>query len=98
MQKIDDAAAAAGRTLELLVQVDLAGEPTKHGAREADLLAIFDAARGCAAVAPVGLMLLPPAADDPEEARPYFRALRALPRPPAGAGVDRSMLASCRWA
>ena len=35
MRKIESAAAEAGRQLELLVQVDLAGEPTKHGAREA---------------------------------------------------------------
>ena len=54
MQKIDDAAAAAGRSLELLVQVDLAGEATKHGAREADLPAIFEAARGCTAVRLIG--------------------------------------------
>ena len=40
VKKIDSAAAAAGRTLELLVQVDLAGEPTKHGARESELPAI----------------------------------------------------------
>ena len=40
VRKIDAAAAAAGRSLELLVQVDLAGEATKHGAREADLPAM----------------------------------------------------------
>ena len=44
LRKLDQAAAAAGRTIELLVQVDLAGEPTKHGARADELLAIFDAA------------------------------------------------------
>jgi hypothetical protein len=75
VRKIDSAAAAAGRTLELLVQVDLAGEPTKHGARESDLPAIFEAARTCQSVRVTGLMTLPPATADPEAARPWFREL-----------------------
>ena len=33
-------------------------------------------------------MLLPPAVDDPEAARPYFRALRERPRPAAGAAAS----------
>jgi len=76
--KLDEAAQAEGRTLDLLVQVDLAGEATKHGAHEAELAAIFDAARRCRAARVVGLMLLPPATDDPQGARPYFRALRDM--------------------
>ena len=31
LQKLEEAAAEAGRTPELLIQVDLAGEPTKFG-------------------------------------------------------------------
>jgi len=76
--KLDEAAQAEGRTLDLLVQVDLAGEATKHGAQEAELAPIFDAARHCRAARVVGLMLLPPATDDPQGARPYFRALRDM--------------------
>ena len=76
--KLDEAARAEGRTLDLLVQVDLAGEATKHGAQEAELAPIFDAARRCRAARVVGLMLLPPATDDPQGARPYFRALRDM--------------------
>ena len=45
--RLDEAAQSEGRTLELLVQVDLAGEATKHGAREDELASIFDEARGC---------------------------------------------------
>ncbi|MEO8259629.1 MAG: YggS family pyridoxal phosphate-dependent enzyme [Acidobacteriota bacterium] len=89
---LDQAAAAAGRTIELLAQVDLAGEPTKHGAREDDLLAIFDAGRGFRAARLTGLMLLPPAVGDPEEARRYFRALRSVREHLMTRGVDRSML------
>ena len=51
----------AGAPLELLIQVDLAGEATKHGVRPDALLPLIDAADSCTAVRLVGLMLLPPA-------------------------------------
>jgi PLP dependent protein len=89
---VDKAADAAGRSIELLVQVDLAGEATKHGAREEELTAIFDAARGASAARVVGLMLLPPAVDDPNDARPFFRELRAVRDRLLARGVDESML------
>jgi len=90
--KLDEAAQAEGRTLDLLVQVDLAGEATKHGAQEAELAPIFDAARRCRAARVVGLMLLPPATDDPQGARPYFRALRDIRDRLLARGVDGSMV------
>jgi pyridoxal phosphate enzyme (YggS family) len=91
--RIDEAAAAAGRRVDVLVQVDIAGEPTKHGALETDLVPVFTAARTCLSARVVGLMLLPPEVDHPEEARPFFRELRAIRERLAAAGVDRSMLA-----
>jgi pyridoxal phosphate enzyme (YggS family) len=92
VSQVDAAAGAAGRRIDLLVQVDLAGEATKHGAREDELAAIFDAARAARSVSIVGLMLLPPAVDDPNEARPYFRALRDVRERLVARGVDPSML------
>jgi pyridoxal phosphate enzyme (YggS family) len=92
MAKVDDAASAAGRTIDLLLQVDLAGETTKHGAREEELLGLFDAARTLRACRVIGLMLLPPAVDDPEQARPYFKALVAVRERLVALGVDSSML------
>jgi len=90
--KVDEVAAAAGRRIDLLVQVDLAGESTKHGAREDDVAAIFDAARAARATEVVGLMLLPPAVDDPNRARPYFRALREVRDRLLARGVEPAML------
>jgi PLP dependent protein len=92
IEKLDEAVYAAGRQLDVLVQVDLAGEPTKHGAREEELGAIFAAARAARAVRAVGLMLLPPAVDDPDGARPFFRALRDVRARLLAGGVDGSML------
>ncbi len=93
VRKIDAAAAAAGRSIDLLVQVDLAGEATKHGAREADLPAIFEAALACSAARVVGLMTLPPATDDPEGARPWFRELAGIRDRLRAAGVEPALLA-----
>jgi len=90
--RLDAAAAAEGRSIDLLVQVDLAGEPTKHGVRPGDLMPIFSAAATCASAKLTGLMLLPPAAADPELARPYFAALRAIRDDLASRGVDPAML------
>jgi pyridoxal phosphate enzyme (YggS family) len=78
VRRVDAAAADAGRTPDLFIQVDLAGEATKFGAPEADVPAIARAALECHAARLRGLMLLPPWFDDPEQARPYFRRLRGL--------------------
>ena len=92
VRKLDDAAVAASRRLDALVQVDLAGEPTKHGACEDELRPIFDAAVSSRAIRIVGLMLLPPAVDDPDAVRPYFRELRGVRERLIAGGVDPSMV------
>jgi pyridoxal phosphate enzyme (YggS family) len=90
--RLEQAALEANRRLEVLVQVDLAGEPTKHGAREDELLPIFEAGRGWRACRLAGLMILPPAVDDPDEVRPYFRALKSVRDHLLERGIERSML------
>jgi PLP dependent protein len=92
LKRLDEAASNAGRRPQLLVQVDLAGEATKHGARADELGGIFEAARQLKAARLIGLMLLPPATEDPEGARQYFTALHRLRDDLAARGVDRTML------
>ena len=92
IQKLDAAAVEAGRTPELLIQVDLAGEATKFGAPPSEVPRLFDAAGACRAAAVVGLMTLPPVPDTPEDARPFFRRLRELRDEWLAAGVPASML------
>jgi hypothetical protein len=89
---LDQAAAQAGTSPTLLVQVDLAGEATKHGAAPESVRRLFDIGARCTAARVAGLMLLPPYADDPERVRPYFRRLRALRDSLAADGVDPGML------
>jgi pyridoxal phosphate enzyme (YggS family) len=92
LRRVDGAAEEGGRQPELLIQVDLAGEPTKHGTAVDTLHAIFEVAAECRAVRVTGLMVLPPLTGDPEDARPYFRRLREIRDELAGRGVPRSML------
>jgi len=92
LEKIDAAAADAGRTPELLIQVDLAGETTKFGASPEDVPRLFDAAASCRAARVSGLMTLPPVPESPEDARPWFRRLRGLRDQWLAAGVPAPML------
>jgi pyridoxal phosphate enzyme (YggS family) len=78
LRRLETAVAREGRSIEALVQVDLAGEESKFGADEAALENILTEAEGCRSVAVRGLMILPPFDPDPESARPWFRRLRAL--------------------
>jgi pyridoxal phosphate enzyme (YggS family) len=93
VQKLDQAAADTGREPRLLIQVDLAGETTKFGVEPAEVPRLFEAAATCRAARLVGLMLLPPAPDTPEDARPWFRKLRELRDGWLAGGVPASMLA-----
>jgi pyridoxal phosphate enzyme (YggS family) len=92
LQAIDAAAADQGATPELLVQVDLAGEVTKHGAPARDAAEIVRAAPQCRSARVVGLMTIPPLFDNPEEARPYFAQLRDLRATLLDEGIHPALL------
>ncbi len=68
----------SGRPVRALVQVDLAGEATKFGLDQKELLPTLEALRGENGLRLEGLMLMPPYLEDSEQARPYFARLRAL--------------------
>jgi pyridoxal phosphate enzyme (YggS family) len=92
LEAIDAAAGDAGTTPELLVQVDLAGETTKHGAPVAEAMDIVRAAARCQAARCVGLMTIPPLFLNPEDARPYFAQLRDLRTTLLNEGLDQALL------
>jgi pyridoxal phosphate enzyme (YggS family) len=73
VHSLDSESAARRLTVPALVEVNLSGEPTKSGVEPEELpalLALYGEVRG--------LMTMPPAADDPEASRPYFRRLGEL--------------------
>jgi pyridoxal phosphate enzyme (YggS family) len=78
LRKLNQAAAELHRTMDVLIQVDLASEPTKHGVKPDELSRMLSTAAHGTASRVTGLMLLPPAVEDPEDARPYFSRLRQL--------------------
>jgi pyridoxal phosphate enzyme (YggS family) len=78
VHRLDRAARDAERRVDVLLQVDLAGEITKTGIPPASVRQVADAALSAAHLRLRGLMLLPPASDDPEDSRGWFARLREL--------------------
>jgi pyridoxal phosphate enzyme (YggS family) len=92
LERLDRAAVEHGASPEVLIQVDLAQEPTKSGVRSEDVGRLATAAGTCRAVRLTGLMLLPPFFDDVEAVRPYFARLRRLRDALAEAGTPKGRL------
>ena len=76
--ELDRRAAEAGRSVTVLLQLNLSGEATKTGVAAEGLPALLDAVRRLAHLRVVGLMTMPAPAPDPEAARPVFARLRSL--------------------
>jgi hypothetical protein len=75
---LDRAAATLGHRTHVLLQVNVSGQGTKRGVRPDDAAALAAEVVRLPALDLCGLMTVPPYADDPETARPWFRALRSL--------------------
>lgn len=66
------------RNPRVFLQVNIGNEPQKHGFEPAALEAQLPEILALPHLEVAGLMAIPPKVDTPEEARPYFRALREL--------------------
>jgi PLP dependent protein len=77
-QRLNTAAAALGKKLQVLVEVKLSHEESKHGLAPEELSSLLAAMEELASIEAVGLMTVPPWSEDAEVARPYFRELRRL--------------------
>jgi pyridoxal phosphate enzyme (YggS family) len=78
LKKLDAAATEFRTRPNILIQVDLALEPTKFGAREADVADLVRAALDARSLDLRGLMIVPPCPETPEDSRSWFRRLREL--------------------
>lgn len=74
-ERLDRLAGERGRPIPVLLQVDLAGEPTKFGIPVDHLVEVAQACRSLRHLQVRGLMAIPPYFEDPERVRPYFRRL-----------------------
>jgi pyridoxal phosphate enzyme (YggS family) len=77
-QRLSRDAAAASEVLPVLLEVNVSGEASKHGFAPAELLSIAPQLAALTGIRIEGLMTMAPLADDAEETRPVFRALRLL--------------------
>ena len=75
---LERGAAAAGRELEVLIQVNTSGEAQKGGASPEAVSALLEAGAGWPHLKLCGLMTIPAAAPEAEASRPAFAALREL--------------------
>lgn len=75
-QEIDRRAGEAGVRQNVLLEVNIGGEPTKTGFRPEDVVQSISTMAQLAHIRIKGLMTIPPPTTDPESARPYFRSLR----------------------
>ncbi len=78
-ERLNAPCAQAGKVLPILIEVKLSPEQSKQGIDPYGVTGLVrridDEFEGLLVR---GLMMVPPYADDPEEARPYFRQLREL--------------------
>lgn len=78
LQVIDRACDELGKTMKVLIEVNVSGEGSKFGAAPEAVPALLDAANGLSRVEVRGLMTMPPISPEPEGARVHFRRLREL--------------------
>lgn len=69
---------ALGRTLDVLVEVNIGGEANKSGVTPQDTAAFVQSLAHFGSLRLRGLMTVPPVCDTPEQARPFFAQMRRL--------------------
>ncbi len=78
IEALESAAARYQRRLQVLIEVRLSPEPTKHGCTEDAVPVLVDRLLQAHHLDFVGFMTIPPYHPDPERSRPYFRRLREI--------------------
>lgn len=91
--------------VDVLVEVNVAGEASKSGCSPEDLSEVLDAVEAERSLRLCGLMTVPPFDDDPERTRPHFEALfelatrhggrQRLPELSMGMSHDAEVAVSC---
>jgi len=77
-RELDRRAKAVGNVMKILIEVNISGEETKSGVPYKDAIQLIRDVASLDNLSVQGLMTMPPWFDDPENARPYFVALREL--------------------
>src|SRR5881409_153931 len=97
-ERLDRAARERGLAQAILLEVNVAGEKTKHGFSPDELVRLIERMGAFQGIRVLGLMAIPPAVEAPEEARPYFRRLRMLAAEVQARRIPGSRCGNCPWA
>ena len=76
--EIDRRAGQAGLTMDILVEINIAGEDSKHGLSPQEVLPIMDKLSELKNIRAKGLMCMAPFVENPEENRIHFENMRNL--------------------
>jgi PLP dependent protein len=76
-EKLARAAAGQGKTIDVMLQVNIGDEPQKSGLGRGEVDAVAKQVAALAQLRLIGLMAIPPVGT-PDESRPYFRELRSM--------------------
>lgn len=87
--ELDRRAGQNNRKLNILMEVNVSGEPSKSGAEPPSVLELVRQISVLPNLSIRGLMTMPPYSNDPETSRPYFVALRKLRDAIAAAAIPR---------
>jgi pyridoxal phosphate enzyme (YggS family) len=77
-REIDRQAAKRGLVQNVLLELNIAGEASKHGFTPGEAKAAAKEILVLANISLVGLMCVPPFTDNPEDSRPFFVRMRGL--------------------
>jgi pyridoxal phosphate enzyme (YggS family) len=77
-RELDRVSASAGRVQDIFLQANIAGESQKGGADASDLRKLTREILGLSHLRMLGLMVMPPFADNSEDMRPHFARARVL--------------------
>lgn len=77
-EEISRRARAGGLTQDVLIEVNVSGEATKHGVEPAAATALAEQVAALGDLRVRGLMTMAPFTEDPERSRPFFSDLRTI--------------------
>ncbi len=83
-EEINKRADKAGKTVDILFELNLSGEKTKYGFSEKELLDAILSMEKYSRIRMLGLMTMTPLSDNPEDSRPYFQRLFNLKKEISG--------------
>lgn len=71
-------AVSIGMVQDILLEINIAGEPSKSGFHPEDIVPVIEHCEELSGIRVRGLMAIPPACINPEENRPFFARMRQL--------------------